>query len=397
MASIYTAKPFSDDELRALRGPDPQPAYAEMTKCPVHRGPDGTLTLTRMKDVVAVAKDPEVLGAGAHGPTMGGARPLIPLDLDGPAHTRYRRLLDPLFSARRVARYAADVSALADQLIDGFIGEGRAELRAAFCDPLPSLFFLRLMGLPERDVAQFLSFKDIILGHRLPPGMPLPERFAAIREASARCYRYLGDEVDRRVARGESGDNLIGWLLDAEVDGEKLQREQILDIGYLMIIGGLDTAASSLGLILTRLARTPALRQRLLDEPALWDRAIDEFLRFDSPVRSSNRTATRELVFEGERIPAGTTFFLSWAAANVDPEAFPDALSLDLDRKPNLHVAYGSGFHRCLGSQLARMELRAALEQFHRRIPDYRLEEGHALAFDGIVRTVHALPLVWKT
>ena len=91
-----------------------------------------------------------------------------------------------------------------------------------------------------------------------------------------------------------------------------------------------------------------------------------------------------------------STFFLSLAAANVDPEAFPDALTIDLDRKPNLHVAYGSGFHRCLGSQLARMELRAALEQFHRRIPDYRIEEGHALAFDGIVRTVNALPLVWK-
>ncbi len=395
MASIYTAQPFSPDELRQMNKPDPQAAYAELAaQCPMHRGPDGTRTLMRMEDVVSVMRNPEVLGPGAHGPTMGGLRRLVPIDLDGPEHTRYRRLLDPLFSGKKMAALEPQVRALADELIDSFIEKKEVEAQAAFCQPLPSRFFLRLMGFPESDLELFLSFKNIILGH-LPAAMPLPERMAAIRDASARCYTYLSRVLDEREAKGEPGDNLIGWLLTAELEGQRLTREQVLDIGYLMIIAGLDTVASSLVCMLARLARDEKLRNHLVAHPELWTSAIDELLRFETPVPRVPRVAPVDVQAGGETIPAGSFFFVSLAAANLDPAAFENPLELDPARKPNLHVTWGSGFHRCLGVQLAKMELRAALERWHARIPSYAIKPGHELQFTGMPRMVNALPLVW--
>ncbi|MSP61927.1 MAG: hypothetical protein EXR72_16660 [Myxococcales bacterium] len=141
--------PFSVEEVRALAAADPQPTYGELAgRCPFHRGPDGTVTLTRMGDIAAVNRRHDVLGPGANGPMMGGQRPLIPLDLDGPEHLKFRRLLDPLFSAKKAALLEPEVRKLADQLIDGFIDRKEVDLQEAFCQPLPSIFFLRLMGNP---------------------------------------------------------------------------------------------------------------------------------------------------------------------------------------------------------------------------------------------------------
>ena len=396
MANVYTATPFSPGEARALTTPDPQPAYVEMaSQCPVHRGPDGTLTLMRMQDIVAVNKRHDVLGPGAHGPTMGGERPLVPLDLDGPEHLKFRRLLDPLFSARNVAHLEPQVRKLADELIDGFIDQKEADLQDSFCQPLPSIFFLRLMGLPPGDLDYFLSFKNAILG-RLPPGLSLAGRMSAIRDASARCYRYLGDILDAREATGIPGDDLIGWLVTAEVETERLTREQILDVCYLVMLGGLDTVGSALTCMIARLARDPVLRRRLVAAPELWGSAVEELLRFESPIQHGYRTPTVDLRIGGEVISAGTTFFVSWASANLDPETFADPLKIDVERPQNQHLAFGSGFHRCLGIHLARMELRAALEQLHRRIPDYAIKDGHELAFPGKPRMANSLPIVWR-
>jgi cytochrome P450 len=402
VANVFLLKPFSDEETRALESADPRPVYAELAgRCPVHRGPDGTPTLMRMGDVVAANRRRDVLGPGANGPMMGGQRPLIPLDLDGAEHARYRRLLDPLFSARRVALLEPALRALADELIDAFVDEPAGtpdrpvDLYDAFCQPLPSRFFLRLMGIPAGDLAEFISFKNAILGH-LPPGLTLVERMAAVRDASRRCYSYFGALLDEREARGEPGDDLMGWLIAAEVDGARLSREDILDIAYLLIIAGLDTVTASLGCMIAHLARTPELRRRLVERPELWADAVEELLRVESPVQTGFRTATADLAIAGESIAAGTTFFLCWASANLDPETFADPLAVDIERRPNPHVAFGSGPHRCLGLNLARMELRVALEQLHRRIPEYSLAEGHPLAFAGKPRTANALPVVWR-
>lgn len=396
MANAYTATPFSPEELRELSGPDPQAAYLELAaRCPMHRGPDGTRTLMLMKDVVAANKHPGVLGPGAHGPTMGGKRPLLPLDLDGPEHHKYRRLLDPQFSPRRVAGLVPAVRKLADELIDSFIDRGQADLVEVFCEPLPSIFFLRLVGLPQEDLPRFAAIKNAILG-RVPAELSLQQKFAARQEASARCYEYLGAALDARGAATEPGDDLIGWLMRAEVDGQRLGRDQLLDVLYLVVLAGLDTVGASLACILARLTRAPELRRRLVAEPTLWPAAVEELLRFESPVQHGFRTPAQDLAIAGDTIPGRETFFLSWAAANLDPQAFRDPLRIDLERQPNPHVAFGTGPHVCLGMHLARMELRVALEQLHRRIPEYALREGHQLVFAGKPRTVNGLPVTWR-
>jgi cytochrome P450 len=401
MANMYTATPFAPEVQRALDSPDPQATFAQVARgCPVHRGPDGSLSVVRLEQVVALCRDPEVPGPGANGPTMGGKRPLPPLDLDGPEHTRFRRLLDPLMTPKSLARWEAPLVKLADTLIDGFIAQGEADLVETFCQPLPSIFFARLMGLPERDLPEFLDFKDKILGHfpeALAKTMTYPERLATTRAASARCYIFLGALLDERERRGPSGEgDLIDSLLAAEGEGRKLTREELLDLCYLLVIGGLDTTASALACLLARLARLPALRQRLSQEKALWGPAIEELLRFESPVQRGMRTARQDLSVGGETIPAGTTFFVSWAAANLDESGWEQALLLDPARKPNPHVAFGSGFHRCLGAHLARLELRVALERLHARLPDYTLADEGQLSFRGQPRVVSGLRLRWK-
>ena len=386
--NVYALQPFDPEETKALEQPDPQPVYAELiARCPVHTGPGGTKTLMRMRDIVGVNKRPDVLGPGAHGPTMGGQRPLPPLDLDGPEHARYRRLLDPLFSAKRCAAFEPQVRALASELIDGFISRGAADLRAEFCQPLPSRFFLALMGLPRAQLPEFLQIKDAILGH-LPPGMTFPERMAAVKAASARCYQLIGAALDARTG---PADDLLGSLAAAG-----LSRDEILDISFLMVLAGLDTTAAALTCIVARLARDPVLRARIVAEPSLWPTAIEELLRLESPVQHGFRTPSADVTVAGETLPAGDTFFLSWAGANLDPDVFVNPLQTDPARDPNPHIAWGVGFHRCLGIHLARLELRVALEELHRRIPDYELAPGHELVFAGKPRTANSLPLVWK-
>src|SRR5262245_10297710 len=246
MGNVFSARPFTDEEERALGGADPQSIHAAMTACPVHRGADGTLMLTRMQDVADVTRRRDVLGPGAHGPMMGGKRPLIPLDLDGAEHLKYRRLLDPLFSPRSVAPLEPRVRALADELIDSFLPSldagASVDLHRAYSQPLPSIFFLELMGIPRADLEQFLAWKDALLGH-LPPGLTVPERMAAVRAAAERCYAYFGALLDERIERagdggGEPGDDLLGRLMTAELDGERLGRDQLLDIAYLMVLAG---------------------------------------------------------------------------------------------------------------------------------------------------------------
>ena len=169
----------------------------------------------------------------------------------------------------------------------------------------------------------------------------------------------------------------------------------MIDICYLMIIAGLDTVAASLTCLFARLARSPEIRRRAVAQPELWAGTVEELLRFEAPVQRTFRTTTVDLEIEGEKIPAGTTFFLSWSAANLDPAAWNNPLEFDPTRKPNPHLAFGIGIHRCLGVALARMELRAVLDQFHKRIPDYQLKPGHELVFTGMPRFANALPIVW--
>jgi cytochrome P450 len=388
------ALPFSDPEGAAARATaEPMAMYTERAaRCPVERLEDDYVVLLRMADILYVNKHHDVEQASKY---LGSSRPAIPLGLDGEDHRKYRRLLDPVFTAKRVAPLAENVRALADEMIDTFVGAGEVAAYERWCEPLPSTIFLSILGLPLADLDDFLHFKSLTLGNEFAT-LPFDEAMARREEAVVWIHDYFNRLLDDRLGAADPGDDLLGWLLTTEVEGERLPREDLLDILGLLMIAGLDTVAASLACFLSHLARHPDERRRLVADPSLWPSAIEELLRFESPVTDGGRIALADLELpSGEHIAAGSRMGISWHAANLDPEFFTDPLTVDFGRAPNPHIAFASGFHRCLGSHLARMEMHVALDVWHQRIPDYEIAPGSDLTYSGNPRAPHHLTLTW--
>jgi cytochrome P450 len=372
----------------------PQQMYADLiASAPVLPLAEDSVALLRMDDILYVNTHRDVESAAKF---LGSNRVAIPLGLDGAEHTKYRRLLDPVFTAKRVAPLADSVRKLADELIDGFIDEGSVDAYDRWCEPLPSTIFLSIMGLPLEDLDDFLRFKNLTLNNSVS-GISIDERLAARAEAVEWIQAYFNRELDARETRDQASDDMLGWLLTTEVAGNKLSREDILDILGLLMIAGLDTVAASLACFLSYFARHSGQRDRVLADPTLWPSAVEELMRFESPVTEGGRIAKADLDLpSGAHVTSGMYLHLSWSAANLDPAAFNDPLIVDLERKPNRHIGFASGFHRCLGSHLARMEMQVAMEAWHRRIPYYEIAAGAELHYSGNPRAPHNLPLVWQ-
>ena len=356
----------------------------------------GIASISAMNDVLAVNRHKGVTSkAPDDPPTLGGVRPLIPLDLDGAEHTKFRKLLDPLFSPKRMALLESPIRSLADELIDVFVEDGRVELFEALCQPIPSTTFITMLGLPLSEMDTFLRFKDYAIR---APG-DTPEEQAANRDAAGRAMAdRLSWELQQRRDDGQRGDDLIDGFMDAEVDGHRLSDDEIVDIVYLLVIAGLDTVTAALSCVFRWLAIHPAEQVRLRDDPALLTAAMEELLRFESPVPGGGRYAAEDIEINGAFLAAGTRLVMSWSSANVDVAAFDDPLAVDLGRAANRHIAFASGFHRCLGSHLARVELRAVVDQFHQRTRRYWITEGESPRMHNIgVRTVEYLPVTFET
>jgi cytochrome P450 len=376
----------------------PQPAYAELrSKCPVGRMFfTNSPVVSNFKDVHDALRDPDTFSS-AIDLKLGNVRPMIPQQLDPPAQTRYRRLLDPMFSRKKMAELVPAIRAHAAALIDQFIEDGECEFDSAFAIPLPCTAFLSLFGLPLSELSTFLEMKDgIIRPHKfLPPGSADLAKAEEIRKStSQRMYAYFEDEMERR--RGNPGDDLLGDLLVAEIDGKKLEHNEILDICYLLLMAGLDTVTATLGCNIAYLAGNPDQRRRLVENPALIPGAVEELLRWETPVTVVPRMATKDTTIAGVSIRAGEIVSFLIAAANTDDAHFKDAQSVDFERERNIHMAFGAGPHRCLGPHLARMELQVAMEEWHKRIPEYAIKAGETPTYSPGIREVMYLPLVWN-
>lgn len=350
---------------------------------------DRVVTLLRMADIVDVTHRPEVRSTPA-GPDafLGAPDALIPLQIDGDAHRNYRRLLDPLFAPRAVARLEEHVRRLANGLIDTFADRGDVEFYEEFCVPLPCTIFLELLGLPLGDLEFLLWFKD---------GVIRPDDDAHRAEASSRMVEYLFGVLEEREAETNPRDDLIGGFMSAEVDGQRLSREEVMNIIFVLVFAGLDTVSASLSCFVAWFARHPDERQRVIDDPTLLPQAIEELLRYESPVPAVARFAVSDFELGGEQIRAGDSLNLLLCVANLDPAAVAEPLTVDFDRGARSHIDFGIGVHRCLGSHLARMELRVALEALHERIPDYVMDANRPAVYhnDGGVRTVEPLHLAF--
>jgi cytochrome P450 len=188
----------------------------------------------------------------------------------------------------------------------------------------------------------------------------------------------------------------VSYLCQAEIGGERLSRNEILDVCFLMILAGLDTVTATLGCSVAFLAANPAHRRRVVDDPAIVPAAVEELLRWETPVTGVPRLVKRPVELSGVTLQPGELVTLLLGASNLDAGEFEGAETVDFERRRNRHVAFGSGPHRCLGSHLARMELEVALEEWHRRIPDYRIPEGEVPRYSPGIREVQYLPLEWN-
>ena len=385
------------DPNGALDLPLPQEEIARIGReTPVVRWELGVGFFT-MDDIVAAGRNPALVSTNPDTGIpfgMGTEDPLIPLHLDGDLHRHYRKLLDPLFTPKKMALLEPDIRRLADELIDGFIGDGQAELHDAFCVPLPSIIFLRLFGLPLEDLDPLNALKNRILKNE---GATMEEKEAIGIAAGLEMDEHLRMRLDERKASGARPGDLLDQFMHFEVDGESLGDDAIVNIMHMFTIAGLDTVTSSLSCIIAWFATHPAERRRVVEDPSRLGAAVEELMRFESPVPSSGaRWATEDTEVNGVPIKQGDLAYFCWAAANLDPAAFDSPFEVDLGRVDNRHIAFAAGIHRCLGSHLARAELRAAVDQLHTRIPDYRVTEGDAIEYEFAgVRQAKHLPLTF--
>jgi cytochrome P450 len=341
-------------------------------------------------DVHEVLHHPEVFSSGPEAVEIGQIRPLIPLQIDPPEHRNFRKLLDPLFAPKRIALLEGRTRALVQDLIRAVADDGRCNFHLSIAEPYPTTVFLQLLGLPLDRAKEFIALKDGIVR---PPAHSPEERVAMVNETGQKIYAVLQEVVDQRLDERE--DDFISLFLDSEVDGHRLTPNDVIDIGYLFFLAGLDTVTASLDCMLAYLAEHPEQRQQLVDDPALIPHAVEEMLRWETPVQGVIRITTQDTELNGCPIPKGKQVSVLLGSANVDERAWERPDDVDFHREVNKHIAFGGGAHRCLGSHLARMELRVALEEWHLAVPEYRLPDGIELRYSQGLRSIDNLELIW--
>lgn len=341
---------------------------------------DGALHLYRYTDILAINRHPKVLGNGGRGGTFGNDDPLIPLEVDGEDHRKWRRLLDPMFAPKQMAALDAQIRELAGELIDAFAAERGAELFTALCTPLPCLTFLRLVGAPVEDLDFFLEFKEGVVH---PKGDTAEELDANMAASGAKLLEYFSTFLTEKRKTAHREDDVLAKIMTGQVDGRPVTELELINIAFLFMFAGLDTVTSALSCILAWLGQHPDNYRMLVEDRALVPGAVEELIRYESPVPSGIRFAEEDIELgDGLVVPSGDVINAYWAAGNLDPTYHDDPLTVDFKRGRKDHLVFASGTHRCLGSHLARMEMRLALDEFLNRIPAFSVDVG-ALAYNN--------------
>jgi cytochrome P450 len=377
---------------------NPYPIWDELrARCPVAHSDryGGTWLPVRHDDVAAIAYDTEHFTSrsvvvsevrpGADDPPAPiGLAP--PITSDPPFHSMARRLLLPAFSAKRVAQLEPFTRELCEELLDAVAGKTEFDAAADYAQHIPLRVIVRMLGFPQEDADIFRRFIRMVLED---VDATAEEREAQQEEGELDAY------MDARIAEhiAEPRDDLTSFLLDAELDGNKLDPDHVRGTMVLLMIAGIDTTWSAIGASLWHIAQHPKDRERLAGEPALLETAVEELLRAYAPVTMA-RLVAEDFEFQGCPMKEGDWLLLPFPAANRDPAAFPDADKVRLDRAENRHAAFGLGVHRCLGSHLARMELRVALEEWMKHYPDFELADPAGVTWSaGQVRGPRSVPV----
>lgn len=313
--------------------------------------------------------------------------PAPPITSDPPHHKPAKQLLLPPFTPDAMKKLEPRVRAICNELIDSFIKDGKCDAAAQYTKHIPTRAIAHMLGIPEKDGDLFIRWIHQILELGIHDDAELMK---AVHEMNA----YFAEHIEAR--KKHPTDDLIMDLMKAKgPDGQPLSDPHVLGSLRLLLIAGIDTTWSAIGSSMWHLAKTPSDRQRLINEPELMPYAIEEFLRAYAPVTMA-REVMKETTVAGCPVKPGNMVLLSFPAANRDPAMFPDADKVIIDRKENRHAAFGLGIHRCVGSNLARMEMIVALEEWLKRIPDFRLDPAGKVSWsEGTVRGPRQLPLLF--
>lgn len=350
--------------------------------------PGGAWIATRYDDCYEILRDwrsfsSKPIGLEGHPMSFGD----IVITLDPPRQQQLRKVLNPYFSPGRMKDLEPRVREVTDGLIDNFIESGRGDLADVAWQQPGIVFFRYLLGMPVEDVPLYIETADLAINGESEE----------IRNGSmTNLYLRVREEIDKR--RGEPPrDDLIDVLLAAEVDGEKLSFDDVVANVMLLVQAGLETTSSAMSFAFFYLGTQSSERDRLVREAELMPTAIEEFIRFAGSVHGLHRSVAEEVELSGQRFCPGETVVVNYAAANRDAREFDEPNKCLLDRQANRHLGFGAGVHRCLGSNLARLEFRVGVEQTLRRIPDYVIPSGAKVDFHGnsVTRGYRALPVVF--
>lgn len=339
----------------------------------------------RVEDLRKIYFDTETFSSKDFSPyskLIGDTWTNLPVEIDPPQHGKYRAFINPLFTPSAMAKLEGKIRGYAIDYIESFRESGRCEFMADFAFEFPIKVFLELMDFPLSNTPQFLEWENGLL-HEMDLGK--------IAVATRNVVDFLREQIGER--RRNPGSDIISYALGVEIDGSKLNEDELVGFAFNLFIGGLDTVSTNMGLQFLHLARNPADQHFLKGNPGRIPHAIDEMMRAYAAV-TTFRTCTKETDFRGVRMMPGDKVAMSTTLAGRDPEEFPEPGRVHFDRNPR-HVSFGFGPHMCVGMHLARREMRIAIEEFVSRIPQFGIEPGHEIEYHlGMIQPVK-LPLVW--
>jgi cytochrome P450 len=312
-------------------------------------------------------------------------------EVDGPYHQALRHGLAPFFSPGAVQKLKPFMEELAHRFLDEHIANGQMDLVLDYASPVPAILTMKLMGLPHDDWQLYANLFHSVMA--MPQDSPeYAEAIAAVPQMMQGVLEFAA------TRRANAEDDLTSFLIQFEFDGQRLTDEQLLNILWNLIGGGVDTTTSQTALTLLHLGIHPQLRQQLIDHPELYRTATDEFLRYFSVNQQLSRTVTRDVEINGQQLRRNDQVIISWLAANHDEHEFEKPDEIMLDRSPNRHVAFGLGPHRCIGSHLARLMSEVMVKAVLDRIPDYTVDEANVQQYLGnpAMTGLGRLPVTFK-
>ena len=358
----------------------------------LHDGPDivwapyhgGYWIVTRAADIDYVQRNHDPFSM--KDVTMpSGTRPtrLLPLEADPPEHGPFRTLINPWFTPRKIAGLEDEARQLAAELIQGFRARGTCEFMIEFALQLPIAIFMRLAALPMADRLELLGYTQ----------MTTRGTAAERGEAHRLMMAYLAPVIAAR--RASPGDDLLSAIINAKIGGAPIGDADMMSVLLVILFGGLDTVASTLGFIAHFLAGSAEHRRQLVDNPDLVRRAVDEFMRRFSPSNTA-RTLTRDFEYKGIYFKKDEKIYVPPILAGMDERRYPNAFAIDFNRVDVSHASFGAGPHRCPGSILAQLEIKLFLQEWLKRIPEFSLKAGEVPVFGtGQVNCVERLVLAW--